>query len=65
LIEEGKGGRLQSANDINGFSDAIRSLANDADLRRRMGTVNSVVVIEFDLAIVTIQMLEIYRDSGK
>ena len=37
LINSGENGLLVPASDVAGLADAIRQLANDADLRRRLG----------------------------
>lgn len=49
LIDEGKGGFLVSAKDIEGYAESIKILAGDKHLQKEMGEYNLVKVKQFDI----------------
>ena len=61
LVEEGKNGLLVKTNDVDGLTEAIRSLGMSASLRRAMGEESKKRVALYSLAEVVRQMDEIYR----
>ncbi len=60
LLAENAGGFLCAPNDIAGFCRAIRTLAEDADLRKEMGLANKKRVQDFDIDKVRARIAEIY-----
>ncbi len=60
LIEEGKGGFLNSPTDIIGISENIRKLLLDNNLRRSLGQHNLHSIKGFDKRLIKRKMLDIY-----
>ncbi|WP_271400414.1 glycosyltransferase family 4 protein [Salinicoccus roseus] len=61
LIEEGKSGYLCEPVDVQGFSEAINTLANDKELMKRIGDFNLDKIKMFDTKKIMEKMLEIYK----
>ncbi|SHI81784.1 Glycosyltransferase involved in cell wall bisynthesis [Dethiosulfatibacter aminovorans DSM 17477] len=61
LIENGKGGYLYKPDDIEGFAGAINLLAEDKELRRKMGDSNLETIKRFDIENVKKEMKKIYE----
>lgn len=59
LIEDGKGGYLYEANDIDGFTEGINKIVNSRDIN--MGVNNIETMKKFDKKIVHKQMEQIYK----
>lgn len=62
LLEDGKGGFLCETNDIEAYTDAIASLANDAEKRNRMGEINLYTIKKYDVSVVEEEIKKIYQD---
>lgn len=62
LIQDGEGGFLCSINDIDNFSDKIKILSQDKELREKMGKVNIENIKKFDIHNVNEEMREIYQN---
>lgn len=62
LIEDGVGGYLCNPADTDGFTLAIKKLANDQSLRRHLGENNLEIIKKFDIGIVEKKMMQIYRE---
>ncbi|NOU64531.1 glycosyltransferase [Paenibacillus sp. LMG 31461] len=60
LIKNGVGGYLLSPDDINGFSESIQVLLEDAKLRKDMSVKNKDEVKRYDSSIIKNKMREIY-----
>jgi len=60
LIEENKGGFLRYPNDIEGLTDAIKTLADDKDLRISMGKYNLAIIRKYDVENIKKKMKKIY-----
>jgi glycosyltransferase involved in cell wall biosynthesis len=60
LIEDGKGGFLNSPKDIIGFSESINKLFTDITLRTKMGAYNKQRINSFDKESIKKRMFEIY-----
>ncbi len=60
LIEDRMGGLLCSADDVNGFKEAVLKLHNDSDLRRRCGQINSLAIDEFTIEKVQKELEAVY-----
>lgn len=65
LVEDGKGGFLVGPRDVVGFAQSIKSLSENAALRKRMGQNNVVRVRDFDTSIVLSHMMDIYKTVSK
>lgn len=65
LIEDGKGGYLFSPDDAKGFGKAIKMLADDKMLRKKMGQVNLDTVKNYDASVVKEQMVKIYNNIAE
>lgn len=61
LVEEGKGGYLCHPDDVDGFAEAINSLAIGTKLRETMGFYNLEEIMRFDIENVKQEMLTIYE----
>jgi len=62
LIEEGLGGYLIPASDLDGFSHAINKVSTDTSLRTAMSKYNREQIRNFDISIVKDSLEKIYRD---
>lgn len=62
LIENGKGGFLEEANDSEGFAKKISLLANDSELRKKMKDYNLERIEKFDIKIVERKLEKIYKE---
>lgn len=62
LIQDGKGGLLCNANDVEGFAKALNRLSKDKRERRRMGNNNLSVIKEYDINNVTKEIKDIYTE---
>ncbi len=60
LIENGKGGYLNSPKDIEGFSKSLDKLENNSKIRRLMGERNAVEIMKYDQKIVNQKMKTLY-----
>lgn len=65
LIEDGKGGFLFEPNDINGFAQAMNTLASNKNLRETMGNYNLKMIKKFDVENVKEEMKNVYINSLK
>ena len=63
LIEDGDNGFLYSPADAHGFSEGIRKLAGDAELRRRFSDRSKERIKAFSLEEVTNAICSIYRNE--
>lgn len=61
LIAEGSGGFLYEPEDINGFANAINTLASDKKLRKSMSKHNLEAIKKFGIHNVKIEMKKIYE----
>ena len=61
LIVEGKGGYLCDPNDPDGFADAIKRLASEAELRKIFGTFNRERAKGYSDEVVRNELVNIYR----
>ena len=61
LIEDGKGGILCKPRDAADFAKAIRKMAKNAPLRRRMSENNRKVIRSYDASVVQKEILSIYQ----
>jgi glycosyltransferase involved in cell wall biosynthesis len=62
LVVDGKGGFLCRMDDVHDFSDRIRNLAADENLRRTMGTFNRTTAVEkFALGRMAGEYRDLYR----
>ena len=61
LLDDGKGGFLHETMDVQGFSNSILAMVNDAYLRKSMGEYNSRVIQEYDVSVVEKEIADIYR----
>lgn len=62
LIEDGKGGFLNSVDSISEFANSISILSNDQGLRNKMGEFNKEYVKQFDTANVKKELYNIYMN---
>ena len=62
LIEHGKGGFLCESQNYREFSNALKKLATDPDLRNKMSCENLKVIKEYDVQKVKIEIKQIYSD---
>ena len=62
LMTDGQGGFLVKTSDVDGFGDAIRKIAIDHDLAKKMGQENKRRVQEFSLPVVQQQLLKIFSE---
>ncbi len=60
LINSGEGGYLCEINDIEQLSFAINTLAEDANLRKKMGLHNLDIIRKFDIENIKLEMSKIY-----
>ncbi len=65
LLQNGEGGYLYAPTDVQGFSEGIRKLANDPDLRVKMGQNNAKQIKAFDIKIVSEKMQKIYTGERR
>lgn len=64
LVIDGKGGYLCPMDDVSAFAEAIRHLAEDEDLRARMGRFNRQRVMDhFTIEKMTREYLRVYRKT--
>lgn len=61
LLEDGCGGFLREPTDVTAFAEAIRTLAQDPELRKAFGKRNQNMVKQFDFNNVKAEMKTIYR----
>lgn len=61
LIEDGKGGFLRHSTDVDGFAEAIRSIAVDDELRKQMKQYNFERIKDFDISVVETNVRNIYK----
>lgn len=61
LIDEGRGGRLISPEDVDGFTNAINELARKPDLRKKYGEYNKEKIKFFDKDIVKERQIDILK----
>lgn len=61
LLEDNKGGFLLSPNDVHGFSKKIIFLANDPEMRAKMGQANQERIKQFDVCNVKREIQAIYE----
>ena len=59
LIEDNKGGFLVESDDIDGFAEKISLMMNCGN---NMGTVNKETMKDFDISVISDNMLEIYKN---
>jgi glycosyltransferase involved in cell wall biosynthesis len=59
IVDDGRNGRLLPDGDIDGFTDALRSLMDDADLRRRLGRQALTDAAAYDIESVVTQWEEL------
>lgn len=62
LIQEGNGGYLVEATNVEGFSNAIQKLKQHNSLRVSMGKYNKRIILEFDIITVKKSMENIYLE---
>lgn len=62
LLEEGKGGYLRVVNDVTGFSECLKKLANDDLLRKEMSEHNLESIKMYDVKIVKEEIKNIYSE---
>lgn len=62
IIEDGVDGRLVRPGDADGIAAALLALADDAELRRRMGEAALANSARFDPARIAERHLDLYRD---
>lgn len=60
LVQDGVGGFLRESDDINGFAEAINTLASNQELRKKMKNNNLQSVQKFDIENVKKEILKIY-----
>lgn len=65
LIEDGKGGFLRHSTDVDGFAEAIRSIAVDDELRKQMKRYNLERIKNFDISVVEKEIRDIYSEVLK
>lgn len=61
LIEDGTGGLLRHPDDIDGFAEAINTLAGNEGLRRRMGIDNLRMIQKYDVEVVRREITKIFE----
>ena len=61
LIENGKGGYLCNAQDINSFANAVSRLVKDSILRSKMAKINSTSIGNYGTKVVENEMFKIYK----
>lgn len=62
LMENGTGGYLCDAKDVDGFAEAIKTVTEDAELRQKMSEFNLKHIKEFDVSVVEKEIREIYNE---
>ncbi|NLY08801.1 MAG: glycosyltransferase family 4 protein [Tissierellia bacterium] len=62
LIEDGKGGFLFEPTDIDGFAEAINTLSENENLRKKMGVNNLETIKNFDIENIKNEMKTIYYE---
>lgn len=62
LIEDGEGGYLCTSTDVDGFAEAIRSIAGNSELRERMKKYNLERIKKFDISVVEKEIRDIYKE---
>ncbi|APM40301.1 glycosyltransferase family 4 protein [Clostridium kluyveri] len=65
LIKHGKGGYLVEPNNVDGFSEGIRKVLNDVELRKKMGMYNIREIKKYDKNVVEEKMQILYRSILK
>lgn len=61
LVENGKNGFLCPPCDASAFANAIKSVADNAKLRKEMGKANGEIIKNFDITVASAELAEIYR----
>lgn len=62
LIDKGKGGLLLAPTDVEGFSKALKYVADKPGLMIKMGHYNRLKIANFDVKKVNIDMYKIYSE---
>lgn len=62
LVREGEGGYMREVGDLAGLTGAVRALAEDSNLRSRMGKFNRAAIVGYDVDSVRTAVREIYRE---
>lgn len=62
LIDDGQGGYLCDVNDANAYAQALTRLAEDMELRRKMGEYNQKKIQNFSLDVVDKKMRSFYQE---
>ena len=65
LITADKGGFLYHPNDVKGLAEGIKTLMDDPDLRREMGSYNKEHIKKYDIKIIKEELSRIYFPSEK
>jgi glycosyltransferase involved in cell wall biosynthesis len=60
LIEDGQGGYLVKANDVDGFANAIQKVTDDDENRNKKGQKNLEIIKKFDMLKIKEKMKKIY-----
>ena len=61
LVKNGEGGFLNNVKEYKEFANSIQTLANDKELRKRMGEINRENVKKFDTSNVEQELFDIYK----
>ncbi len=62
LLDTGKGGYLKGVSDLDGFTDSLKRLANDGNLRGQMGAYNLEAIKSYDMLVVAKEIETIYNE---
>lgn len=62
MIEENKGGFLCAPDDVSGFTEAIKKIATNEELRKNMQAYNKEAIKKFDVSVVKEEMKKIYSE---
>ena len=63
LIRDGEGGFLLGTGDVLGYARAIRRIAGNEALRKKMEETNRAVIRKYDSSVVEREILQIYRET--